>query len=1238
MFKYRRRTTGLVFGIVVAMILTVAPLAVTAAPVTQGISGSVMTSVAAGGGSTVPVGNATVTVWTAATTPVVVGTTTTNASGYYEIPLAVGDYYVEFEASGFATQFYDSAGALAQATLVKVAKQEVTFLQVAGANRYATAIAASKKAFPEGSEYVVVATGMNWPDALGGSALAGALDAPILLTATSSLPAEVRAEIVRLGATKAIILGGTPAVSAAVMGQIDAISGVSVERISGPNRYDTAIKVAARTIAVLGDGYDGTAFIATGMNFPDALGASPLAAAAGWPIYLANPNQGSNAGLVSVMKAAGVTDAILLGGANVVSDTIRVALGTTYETRLSGANRYDTAVVVATYGAANADLTWNKVAIATGQNFPDALSGGALQGKDGSVLLLTPTASLNANVAAKLAANKAVITEVRFLGGPPAVSQGVRNQVKALFPLRDQVTSGIDALLVDRVAPEVTITGVTDGGLYKASVTPVITITGQTSQTITLNGAAFTSGTPVTAEGAYTLVATASDEAGNTTAKTVAFEIDLTAPEITVTGVADGGLYKASVTPVITITGQTSQTITLNGEAWTPAEITAGGDYTLVVTATDAAGNTANKTVAFEIDLTAPALTITGVTDTVAGSLSGTVEGGFTLPTTNVPSIDHELSLAAGSVSSEALADAYNGLTLVPAAGQTAALVTYYEARGVPEPYLTYLKAAAAGTEPFVFLKADGTALTLVDAAKYDVDGTDNPMAVPDDFPLGTYTVAGTVADAAGNTTVVTFKLIVKWTEFAAVAYVQDNTTLTGDLDALVATFPETIPAVVVAEPYQIDSRIALGQALPAGTTVTIARDGVTLLTDIELAGTGPYWFTELFDPDAPRADFDAGYGGSTETYRITVTGPGTNPEIFQTTATIESVISKDGFATETVLASTVEDVVIPADATAPLITITGATADGTPMAGDLATGYILETGNDPAINHLLQLEAGSFSSEPLAAAYTGLYLVPEVGQVAALDAYYADKSRVLADSYSETYLSDELDVTMWDPTGQTFTAGAAGMLDSCQFLLRRVGAVTGDIYAKLWAHSGTFGVNGLPTGTALATSAAVEVSTISESWSLVTFTFDNTVPLVAGTPYVITVEYPTGVDGTLYVGLDWDGTILHAGTGIYTDGTGWNVGTADVPFYVYVSQPNPYLTYLKAAAAGTEPFAYLKADGTTLILVDAAQHDLGAVDVDMTVSDDFPLGTYTVTGMVADAAGNTTPVTFKLVVSSATP
>jgi putative cell wall-binding protein len=309
-----------------------------------------------------------------------------------------------------------------------------TVVNIAGASRIGTAVEASKLAFPAGSEYVVIATARNWPDALGGSALAGALDAPILLTEPTWLPPAVSDEITRLNATHAIILGGTGAVSDAVSREIAALPGMTVERIAGASRYATANLVAARTIGELGDAYDGTAFVATGANFPDALGASPIAAANGWPIYLANPSQGANDAMVSSMRSAGVTEAVILGGTGAVSLPVESdlwTLGTV--TRLAGTSRYDTAVKVASYGVSYGGLGYDRVAIATGENFPDALAGGVLQGKSGSVLLLTPTASLNPAVAALLTAEKQNIHEVRFLGGTGAVFQVVRDRVSGIL-------------------------------------------------------------------------------------------------------------------------------------------------------------------------------------------------------------------------------------------------------------------------------------------------------------------------------------------------------------------------------------------------------------------------------------------------------------------------------------------------------------------------------------------------------------------------------------------------------------------------------------------------------------------------------------------------------------------------------------------------------------------------------------------------------------------------------------
>ncbi|HSQ22289.1 MAG TPA: cell wall-binding repeat-containing protein, partial [Coriobacteriia bacterium] len=309
-------------------------------------------------------------------------------------------------------------------------------VRIAGTDRILTAIEASKVAFPSpaGAPVVVIATARNWPDALGGAALAGVLGGPILLTEPTALPASVATEIDRLGASKAVILGGTAAVSLAVESSLDTLLGAAnVDRIAGVDRYDTARRVAVETVAELGATFDGTVFVATGANFPDALAASPLAAAQGWPIYLVRPT-GVDDALVASMNGVGVDHLLLLGGTSVVSSATDTALksrvvATSY--RLAGADRYATARVVATYGVTSAGLGWDHVALATGTNFPDALSGGVLQARADSVMLLTRPDVLYDGARQVLEDNRMAITEARILGGTGAVSTAVETAARA---------------------------------------------------------------------------------------------------------------------------------------------------------------------------------------------------------------------------------------------------------------------------------------------------------------------------------------------------------------------------------------------------------------------------------------------------------------------------------------------------------------------------------------------------------------------------------------------------------------------------------------------------------------------------------------------------------------------------------------------------------------------------------------------------------------------------------------
>ncbi|MDI6712342.1 MAG: cell wall-binding repeat-containing protein [Anaerosomatales bacterium] len=313
--------------------------------------------------------------------------------------------------------------------------------EIAGTDRYDTAVKISQKAFPSGADAVVIATGANWPDALGGSALAGLVGGPILLTEKDRLTPVTENEIKRLGAEYAFVLGGTGAVGTAVENKLKQLLDPNpydddqrVLRIGGANRYETAWLVALLvTYPDFNPGWDGTAFVATGKDFPDALAAAPIAAKMTYPIFLADPAGIGDTALV--MDELGVRKAVILGGTGAVpvatKTTLERLFGASNVSRLEGLNRYHTATVISQWGVLQKGMRWNGLAIATGERFPDALAGGVMQGREGSVMLLTKTASLSPETQTKLVEQKGSISSIKFLGGLGALSQTTRDQILA---------------------------------------------------------------------------------------------------------------------------------------------------------------------------------------------------------------------------------------------------------------------------------------------------------------------------------------------------------------------------------------------------------------------------------------------------------------------------------------------------------------------------------------------------------------------------------------------------------------------------------------------------------------------------------------------------------------------------------------------------------------------------------------------------------------------------------------
>jgi putative cell wall-binding protein len=96
--------------------------------------------------------------------------------------------------------------------------------RLAGPDRYSTAVDVSFRTFG-GSRVVFVATGRNFPDALGGGPVAGSLPGPLLLVPGTSVPTAVANELRRLDPDEVVILGGSGVVSSGVQSQIESVLG-----------------------------------------------------------------------------------------------------------------------------------------------------------------------------------------------------------------------------------------------------------------------------------------------------------------------------------------------------------------------------------------------------------------------------------------------------------------------------------------------------------------------------------------------------------------------------------------------------------------------------------------------------------------------------------------------------------------------------------------------------------------------------------------------------------------------------------------------------------------------------------------------------------------------------------------------------------------------------------------------------------------------------------------------------
>jgi len=139
---------------------------------------------------------------------------------------------------------------------------------------------------------------------------------------------------------------------------------------------------------------------------------------------------------------------------------------------------------------------------------------------------------------------------------------------------------------------------------------------------------------------------------------------------------------------------------------------------------------------------------------------------------------------------------------------------------------------------------------------------------------------------------------------------------------------------------------------------------------------------------------------------------------------------------------------------------------------------------------------------------------------------------------------------------GQSFAVGEYRRIEQVSVRLWKVGSPTGNAVIKIYAHTGTYG-SGTPTGSALATSDNLDVSTIAGSSTQydIAFSGANQIRLDANTKYFWIVEF-TGGDGSNHINIENDGGALgHAGNSVRsTDGTSWSASSPDRDFWFSAS------------------------------------------------------------------------------------
>lgn len=296
-----------------------------------------------------------------------------------------------------------------------VVKAATSQERLCGNNRYETNSKIVEKGWSE-SKYAVIASGQGFADALCASPLAKQYKAPILLTDKNALNKETKNQLSNLKVKKVFIIGATGVIDDSVKREIEKM-GIETKRIYGKDRFETSIEVAKNLNNLKG------VVVTNAYGFADALSIAPVAAQKGMAILFTKKDDFPKVNK-DFLQNKTFTENYVVGSTGVVSDKVASKLNNSI--RLAGENRYSTNSKILSYFSDK--FNYDKVYVASGKDYPDALCGSALALLTKSPLILVGD-SVDQSVMASVKAKYSKYKEVIALGGTSVVSDIAYNSI-----------------------------------------------------------------------------------------------------------------------------------------------------------------------------------------------------------------------------------------------------------------------------------------------------------------------------------------------------------------------------------------------------------------------------------------------------------------------------------------------------------------------------------------------------------------------------------------------------------------------------------------------------------------------------------------------------------------------------------------------------------------------------------------------------------------------------------------